>query len=245
MRIYMGGTTRPKLRKARQLAPSHVVGVTWTPSDRRLNEIPFFVDNGAFTSSFDPNEWRDLLNQLEDYSYSPDFVVLPDEYNDAQGTMERHRKWASEVLDRGLPPAAVIQPGMDVETQVVLADRIGADFVFVGGKTRWKRAYAAEIVEHAHARDIAVHIGRPDGEDGLPWAYKIGADSVDTSTIDQNGYWHYLERLQSVTQDHSKEAPRKKDTRQSRLVPDGGRRTGPSEYRRDAETEANKSNKES
>jgi len=214
----MGGTTRPKLRKARQLAPSHVFGVTWTPSDRRLNEIPFFVDNGAFTSSFDPGEWTTLLDQLEGYSYGPDFVVLPDVYNDAEGTMERHRQWASEVLDRGLPPAAVIQPGMPVETQVHLADRIGADFVFVGGETRWKRAHGSEIVEHAHDRDICVHIGRPDGEEGLPWAYKIGADSADTSTIDQNGYWHYLERLEEVTEGHSKGEAVKKDTRQIALT---------------------------
>lgn len=210
MRIYMGGTTRPKLRKARQLAPSHCFGVTWTPHDRRLNEIPFFVDNGAFTQSFDPGEWVELLDQLEDYSYGPDFVVLPDKYNDAEGTMERHRMWASEVLDRGLPPAAVIQPGMNVETQVALADSIGADFVFVGGETRWKRAYGREIVEAAHERDMAVHIGRPDGEDGLPWAYNIGADSADTSTIDQNGYWHYLQRLEDVTQDYSKGGALKK-----------------------------------
>jgi len=222
MRVYMGGTTRPKLRKARQLAPSHCFGVTWTPDDRRLNEIPFFLDNGAFTSSFNPDEWIELLDQLEDYSYGPDFVVLPDAYNDAEGTMKRHRKWAPEVLDRGLPPAAVIQPGMDVKTQVALADSIGADFVFVGGATRWKRADGPEIVEAAHERDIAVHIGRPDGEDGLPWAYKIGADSADTSTIYQNGYWHYLERLEDVTQDHSKEGGRKKAGRQSRLVTDGG-----------------------
>jgi len=126
----MGGTNRSRLRKARQLAPSHCFGVTWTPADRRLNEIPFFVDNGAFTSSFDPDEWVGLLDKLEDYNYGPDFVVLPDEYNDAEGTMARHREWAPEVLDRGLPPAAVIQPGMPVETQVGLADKIGADFVF-------------------------------------------------------------------------------------------------------------------
>lgn len=106
---------------------------------------------------------------------------------------------------------------------VARVERIGADFVFVGGETRWKRAYGAEIVGHAHGRDIAVHIGRPDGEDGLPWAYKIGADSADTSTIDQNGYWHYLERLEDVTQGHSKGASLKKDTRQSQLVSDGGR----------------------
>ncbi len=162
----MGGTNRSRLRKARQLAPSHCFGVTWTPADRRLNEIPFFVDNGAFTSSFDPDEWVGLLDKLEDYNYGPDFVVLPDEYNDAEGTMARHREWAPEVLDRGLPPAAVIQPGMPVETQVGLADKIGADFVFVGGETRWKRAHGYEIVDEAHARDMAVHIGRRTARTG-------------------------------------------------------------------------------
>jgi len=217
----MGGTNRSRLRKARQLAPSHCFGVTWTPDDRRLNEIPFFVDNGAFTSSFDPDEWIALLDKLEDYNYGPDFVVLPDEYNDAEGTMARHREWAPEVLDRGLPPAAVIQPGMPVETQVGLADKIGADFVFVGGETRWKRAHGYEIVDEAHARDMAVHIGRPDGEDGLPWAYEIGADSADTSSIDQNGYWHYLERLEGATQDHSSGGSLKNGSRQVTLA-DGG-----------------------
>lgn len=222
MRVYMGGTNRQRLRKARQLAPSHVLGVTWTPSDQRLNEVPFFVDNGAFTSSFDPDEWIDLLDDLARFNYGPDFVVLPDVYNDAEGTMERHRKWASEVIDRGLPPAAVIQPGMPVRTQVQLADSIGADFAFVGGETRWKRAYGREIVEAAEECGLSVHIGRPDGEEGLPWAYKIGADSADTSSIDQNGYWHWLERLEDVTRDRSKGGSGIKAGRQSTLA-DGGR----------------------
>jgi len=221
----MGGTTRRKLRKARQLAPSHCFGVTWTPSDRRLSDIPFFVDNGAFTSSFDPDEWTTLLDQLEDYNYDPDFVVLPDVYNDASATMERHRKWISEVTDRNLRAAAVIQPGLPIHTQIKLADRIGASFLFVGGETRWKRAHGREIVETAHEHNLTVHIGRPDGEDGLPWAYKIGADSADTSTIDQNGYWHYLERLEAVTEDRSKGESHKKGTRQSQLVTDGGTTT--------------------
>lgn len=211
MRIYMGGTNRSRLRKARQLAPSHVFGTTWTPADQRLSDVPFFVDNGAFTSSFDLDEWTTLLDDLVQYNYSPDFVVLPDEYNDAAGTIERHREHAHEVIDRGLPPAAVIQPGMSIQTQIRLADEIGAEFAFVGGETRWKRAHGHEIVREAHDRDLAVHIGRPDGEDGLPWAYNIGADSADTSTIDQNGYWHYLERLEDVTEPHSSRGSLKKE----------------------------------
>lgn len=113
---------------------------------------------------------------------------------------------------------------MPIDVQVRLAESIGADFVFVGGETRWKRAYGDEIVEEAHERGLCVHIGRPDGEEGLPWAYKIGADSLDTSTITQNGYWHYLDRLEEVTQDHSKGGPGKKGGSQSTLVAatDGG-----------------------
>lgn len=201
MRIYLGGVSRSKLRTARHVAPSHVYGTTWTPTDRRLNEIPFVVDNGAYTSSFDSDEWTDLLDTLADYPYRPDFVVLPDKYNDAEQTVERHREWASEVFDRGLPAAAVVQPGLDVSLQVSLADRLGADFVFVGGRNDWKRAYGAEIVDAAHTRELHVHIGNPGGEDGLVWAYKIGADSVDTTTLCQNRYWHYLQRLEAITQD--------------------------------------------
>jgi hypothetical protein len=87
-----------------------------------------------------------------------------------------------------------------VSLQVSLADRLGADFVFVGGRNDWKRAYGAEIVDAAHTRDLHVHIGNPGGEDGLVWAYEIDADSVDTTTLCQNRYWHYLQRLEEITQ---------------------------------------------
>jgi hypothetical protein len=97
---------------------------------------------------------------------------------------------------------------MDIELQVSLADRLGADFVFIGGRNDWKRAYGADIVDAAHNRDLRVHIGNPGGENGLVWAYKIGADSVDTTTICQNGYWRYLRRLEDITQDGLREGGR-------------------------------------
>lgn len=221
MRVYLGGLTRPQLKKCHQIAPSHIYGGVWTPHDRSTpNEIPFIVDNGAYTGTFDPGEWTGLLDTLTRYNYGPDFVVLPDRYNDAEGTLERHRQFAPEVLNRHLTPAAVIQPGLPVEIQVSLADRIGAKFVFVGGENKWKRAMGAEIVEEAHGRDLRVHIGNPGGQEGLVWAYKIGADSADTSTITQNGYWHYLEKLKEVTQDHSKGPSYINEGRQSSVTDD-------------------------
>jgi hypothetical protein len=179
------------------------------------------VDNGAYTSSFDPDEWIELLDDLADYNYRPDFVVLPDVLNDAEGTLERHREWEAEVFDRGFSAAAVIQPGLPVKTQIALADRIGADFVFLGGAVRWKRAHGSEIVEEAHQRDLSVHVGNPSGADGFEWAYRIGADSCDTSSVTQNGYWHWVERLEEATQDSLSSNMLKKGGRQATLT-DGG-----------------------
>lgn len=219
MRIYLGSCSNPDLRKARQTAPSHVYGHCWTPQNRGFEHVPFFVDNGEYAAAqngdeWDSDEWLGLLDRLSQYAYKPDFIVLPDAYNSAEGTIERHREWVPEVLDRGLDPAFVLQPGLDEKMQISLADRLGAKFVFVGGETRWKRAMGSTIVSEAHDRGLKVHIGNPDGEEGLPWAYKIGADSADTSTVCQNQYWHYLERLEEVTLSRGS---LKKDNHQSRL----------------------------
>lgn len=198
MRLYFGGLSRANLRKARQIAPSHTFGTCWTPTDKRLNEIPFFVDNGAFTNSFDPDEWTTLLDSLASYPYRPDFVVLPDAYNDAATTVERHRQHVDAVRERNLPFAHVLQPGLAVETQLALAERLDADFLFLGGRTEWQRSVGEQVVEQGHA---PVHVGNPSGVDGLTWCLEIGAASADTTTVTQNDYWHYLEDLESMTRD--------------------------------------------
>lgn len=223
MRIYLGKCGRPDLRTARKTAPSHVFGHCWTPQNVGLETVPFFVDNGEFVANkngeeWDSNEWLALLDRLSEYAYKPDFVVLPDGYNDAEETIARHRRWVPEVLDRGLDPAFVLQPGLDETMQINLASQLGAKFLFVGGATRWKRAMGTKIVEEAHARDLKVHIGNPSGEFGLKWAYEIGADSADTSSVTQSQAWHYLEHLEEATLNSG---ALKKDTRQVTLA-DGG-----------------------
>lgn len=218
MRVYLGKCSRDDLRTARQTAPSHVYGHCWTPGRRGFEHVPFIVDNGAFTGSFEPEQWLNLLDALAEYTYKPDFVVLPDHYNDAEKTIENHRKWADEVLQRDLTPAFVLQPGLDEEMQINLAARLGAEFVFVGGETRWKRAYGSEIVQMAHKNDLKVHIGNPSGPEGLAWAYRIDADSADTSSVTQSQAWHYLEKLEKVT---LKEGVLKNDSRQATLTGGG------------------------
>jgi len=198
-RIYHGAPSPENLRRCRQAAPSYVHGACWTPAKMTPHGVPYFIDNGAFTSDFDRDEWLDLLDSVDQkMPHPPDFVVLPDEFNDAEKTIERHRVHVQDVLDRGFRPAPVIQPGMPVATQVAIADGMGADTVFVGGECRWQRSHGAEIVDEAHARDMAVHIGNPGSEDGLKWAARTGFDSVDTTSILQNQYFHWLEGLESM-----------------------------------------------
>ncbi|WP_201292972.1 hypothetical protein [Halobacterium bonnevillei] len=216
MRVYHGAPSPENLRKCRKAAPSHVHGACWTPQKMVAHEVPYFIDNGAFTEEFDPEAWRDLLATVdEEMPHPPDFVVLPDAFNDADGTLARHREYAEVVLDHGFEPAPVLQPGRSVTSQVAIADGLGADIVFLGGECRWQRAHGEEIVEEAHDRGLCVHIGNPGSSEGLVWAYRVGFDSVDTSSILQNQYFHWLEDLEVAT--HSSRGYGKKASRQSVL----------------------------
>ena len=178
------------------------------------HEWPYFIDNGAFTAEFDPDEWLALLDTLDEkMPHPPDFVVLPDKLNDAEATIERHREWASAVFDRNLRPAFVMQPGLPIKQQVALADGLGADLVFVGGECRWQRAHGEEIVERAHDRGLRAHIGNPGSKDALLWCHKVGFDSADTTSIVRNDNWDWLDALESLNR-----GSRKRATRQSSIT---------------------------
>lgn len=215
MRLYHGATSPDAIRKCRIAAPSHVHGTCWNPTKMTPHEWPYFIDNGAYSGGFDPQEWLDLLDTIDEkMPHPPDFVVLPDELNDAERTIELHREYAQEVLDRAMRPAYVMQPGMAVRTQVQLADRLGVDTLFLGGACRWQRAHGQEIVKEAHRHGIRAHIGNPGSKDALLWSFKAGFDSADTSSIVRNDNYDWLEALEGLNS-----PPLIKDVRQSTLIP--------------------------
>jgi len=202
------------MRRARKAAPSHVHGACWTPAKMTPHEWPYFIDNCAYTASFDREEWLATLDEAEEkMPHRPDFVVLPDSYNDAETTIERHREHVEDVLERGMNPAPVLQPGLDESMQIRIFAQLGADTLFVGGRNDWKKAYGEQIVREAHEHDLRVHVGNPGGHDELLWWAKAGADSMDTSSVLQNQYWHWLESLEGLN-----DTPRKKATRQPKVV---------------------------
>jgi hypothetical protein len=213
MRLYYTGASPNNLRQARLHAPSHVHGAGWTPAKMTPHDVPYFVDNGAFTDRFDMDAWLDSLEQAKTgMPRWPDFIVWPDVYGDAEATRERCRQLFHR--DASLLPRredfqryVVFQPGLSLDELFDWAAKMGADGIFLGGPQRWQRAHGAEIVERAHAHDWRVHLGNPGGKDGLLWAYRVGFDSVDTTTIFQNGYWHYLDALEDATEETGMPTP--------------------------------------
>jgi hypothetical protein len=213
MHIYYTGASPDNLRRAREHAPSHTHGMGWTPAKMTPHDVPYFVDNGAYTADFEMAAWLETLEAAKtEMPRLPDFVVWPDVYGDAGATIERCRRLFRR--DASLKPRhasfdryVVFQPGRPIDELFDWADEMDADGVFVGGSATWKRAFGAEIARRAHNRGLHAHVGRPSGADGLEWAYRAGFDSADTTTIFQNGYWHYLDALEAVTKETGTTAP--------------------------------------
>lgn len=78
MRLYHGCPSPKNMRRARVAAPSHVHGACWTPHKMTPHEWPYFIDNGAYTETFDRSEWLDTLDAVDEkMPHRPEFVVLP------------------------------------------------------------------------------------------------------------------------------------------------------------------------
>ena len=203
MKLYYTGASPDNLRQAREHAPSHTHGYGWTPQKRVTHDCAYFLDHG-YTDHFDAEAYYELIDWgLTEHPSDPDFLVLPDVYGAAEATIERHREW---LYERKLPVGSgqlmrywVLQPGLPIAEQFDAIE--GCQGVFVGGPKRWKRAHGDEIVRRAAEHDLRTHVGNPGGADGLVWAYRTGFHSCDTTTVFQNGYWHYLDKLEAATEE--------------------------------------------
>lgn len=195
MKIYHG-TTGADLQEARSHAPSHTHGNCWTPDKMTPKDRPYILDNGAYrcfirNEPWDADAFVGRLTQLASMPRDPDFVILPDVVTNPSKTRERAIKWAGVIDYTTAYPA---QDGVEPEEAVELADRTDSETIFVGGTVEWKRRIGEDMVETAHDHGLRCHIGRPGD---LTWAYSIGADSVDTTSIIRDKSWHRLDRLEA------------------------------------------------
>jgi hypothetical protein len=196
MKVYHGVPSPSKMERCRESAPSHEHGAEWLPDRMTDHGWPWILDNGVYNGNFHPGAWSDGLS-LAQYrmSNAPDFVVLPDVWQDWKATKQRHEIYAQWVPD-DWPIAAVAQPGGSVEDVVRFAVDIGAETLFIGGGREYRLKYADQLVMTAHDYGLRAHIGQPGSS--LSWAQDVGADSVDTTSIVRNGYWDRLRKLEAA-----------------------------------------------
>jgi len=197
MIIYHGQPSPKQLERCRESAPSFEHGEEWCePTRYPDHDERYIIDNGAYVAAqsgekWDKREWYELLTATHDMKRPPDFVVLPDVYDDAERTQARHRRFVEIARSHGYDYYSVGQPGLPPVDQVEFAESIGASGVFLGGCEIWKRAVARDFRELTDSHGLKLHIGQPGN---LRWANSVGVDSVDTTSIVRNQAYERLTR---------------------------------------------------
>jgi hypothetical protein len=134
-----------------------------------------------------------MLDSVSQFPDDPDFVILPDKFDNWEKTKERAIGWYETVEEYGYEYYLVGQPPAGKREIEYMADRVNASGIFLGGSSKkWKLETASKIDSYP------VHIGNPGLGSNLKYAMKV-ADSVDTTSIVVNGYYHHLERLEEET----------------------------------------------
>lgn len=200
MIIYHGHPSKPSLQKCREAAPSVEHGAEFSAKEgRRTYDEPYIVDNGAFAAhkhdrEWNPGEFREMLEWTANHQRDPDFVVVPDVVGDAEATYERSAEWADRIPFITYQP---VQDGMEPETTIRFAIEHNAEGIFVGGSKVWKKRTAHEWVRVCHRELLKCHIARP-------WdyfaCYKMGADSLDTTSVVAWSNWDRLRRFETRLQ---------------------------------------------
>jgi len=198
--FYHANATVKELEKMRQKSCRLKHGIEATPNTCYRRKDKWFLDNGAFTQDFDPEDWINTLDKCKEYKNKPDFVVLPDVFDDPVETIKRNWKYVEEARNRNLNYYSVAQKPMTANTAVQLALSLDADGVFVGGSWNWKQKTTSKIVDFAHKHGLKVHIGMPKD---YFWAYQTGANSMDSSNIVRNQNYFLIQRIEDIIRTQS------------------------------------------
>lgn len=213
MKFYHGGANDRVLDNIREECPSLTHGNGWKPGKKGKvldREHPYFLDNGAFTSAFNEKEWISDLEKMKEFDSEPDFVVLPDVFNDAEATPKRHLKYVDIAKKFGWSYYYVAQPPFQPEKTIRRAVELDADGIFLGGSWN-KKSVAGDYIDEAKAEGLKFHIGMPKD---YYWAWTTGADSMDSVTIGRNEDY---ERVRSLHRRIKRTKERGIKTRQKRL----------------------------
>ena len=170
----------------------------------KAGELPWALDNGAFTE-FKERQWLRMLGEaIEDGFF--DWFTMPDVVGDHDATLREFWAWKAAlncyfggvpnlVKDYGL---FVLQDGCS--HHLVPWNEIKG--VFVGGTTRFKYSHKLwEILQVAKIEGKYIHVGRVNTPARIIYFDGL-ADSIDGSGLAK--YSHMLERAKSTIEILSK-----------------------------------------
>ncbi len=153
------------------------LGHLYSPGAQRRPHtwLPYALDNGAFPAftnerPWDETAWLALLDWAEACGQPPLWALVPDVVADPVATLAAWEKYAPIIKQHGWPAAFAVQDGhtpADVPA--------GADVIFIGGSTDWKRANIATFC----AAFPRVHVGRINTRKWLDYCVGLGVESCD------------------------------------------------------------------
>lgn len=160
-----------------------------TPRSYPMPKSPMYwaADNDAF-SGFDPSRYLRMLDRITKCPFPPAWITVPDVVGDHQRTLELWYQWKPELLSRNLPPAFVIQNGIETYEHYwdsQWADQIlpdDASAYFIGGTTEFKFSNVVRrIAETSSCDEKYIHMGRVNSVKRMKYAESIGCSSCDGS----------------------------------------------------------------
>jgi len=201
MQIYTGiafGTSFVKVKK-REL------GIIITPSKtfkpvKYFREVPCCLDNGAFTAwrlgyPFQEDLFKFTMEKCYDLRIKLNFIVCPDMVAGGIRSLDFSMKWATGPFLTAHRLALVVQDGMG---PVDLTEDILSHFthIFIGGTVGWKWDTAEEWATFAKEKGKKLHIGQAGKKEAREKAERIGADSIDSTSLIRNAsheFWNLPE----------------------------------------------------
>jgi len=162
------------------------------------HDAPYFLDNGAFTDHFDADAWVETVERaLIEMPRSPE-IRAPGRAGAAEATIQRHREW---LYDRSMGVGSAVYallgaPARPAHSRAVRGDRRLSRRL--RGRDDAVEASARRGDCPTRRRTRPPDARRPAART-VVWAYRQGFDSADTTTVFQNQYWHYLDRLEEAT----------------------------------------------
>lgn len=165
------------------------MGLMLTPNMGNLPDLRrlwWAADTGLFSPagerSFSLTEYLAWLDQRRPMAQRCLFATAPDKVGDHAETWQRSRDVLPLLRRAGYRPAFVAQDGCTAR-DVDAAAAAGAECLFIGGTTDWKKSEGFALIAAAKDRGLWTHVGRVNSWARVRASVGAGADSCDGTYV--------------------------------------------------------------